>query len=131
MKVRMGTRRWLLVSLGCCTFVFAAAACQAFPVGDAVPTITAQPAAPVSATALVSESVVWARIPYCACLDGTATDNVSTALKQAQLGGTVKLLSPAGGWMYFVVAFDPETASQDQIAAAIAAGGGEVMDGPP
>ncbi len=127
----MSSSRWLLVSLGCCAFVFAAAACQAFPAGDAMTTVTPPPAAPVSATAVVSESVVWARIPYCACLDGIATDNVSAALQKAQLAGTVKLLSPTGGWMYFVVAFDPETASQDQIAAAIAAGGGEVMAGPP
>ncbi len=96
-----------------------------------MPTATARPTAPVSTTASVFNNVVWARVPYCGCLDGVATDNVSAALKQAQLAGTVKILNPTGGWMYFVVAFDPKTASREQIAAAVAAGGGEVVAGPP
>jgi hypothetical protein len=85
----------------------------------------------LSATASLFDTVVWARVPYCDCLDGKSTDNVSAALEKAQLAGTVKTLSPTGGWMYFVVAFDPQAASREQIAAAIAAGGGEVMAGPP
>ena len=121
----------LLVGLGCSVLVFAAAACQAFPVGGAMPTAMARPTAAVSTTASAFNSVVWARVPYCGCLDGIATDNVSAALKKAQLAGTVKILNPTGGWMYFVVAFDPQTASREQIAAAIAAGGGEVVAGPP
>jgi hypothetical protein len=110
--------------------IFATAACQAFPVGGATPTATVRPTAPVSTTA--SDSVVWARIPYCGCLYGSvATDGVSAALKKAQLAGTVKILNPTDGWLYFEVAFDPETAAREQIAAAIKAGGGEVMAGPP
>jgi hypothetical protein len=86
----------------------------------------------VSTTASVFNSVVWARVPYCGCLYGVvATDNVSAALKKAQLVGTVKILNPTGGMLYFVVAFDPKTASREQIAAAIKAGGGEVVAGPP
>jgi hypothetical protein len=77
------------------------------------------------------DNVVWARVPYCDCLDGISTDNVSAALKKAQLAGTVKTLSQTGGWMYFVVAFDPQTVSREQIGAAVVAGGGEVMAGPP
>jgi hypothetical protein len=127
----MLSRRRLLVGLFCSSLVFTAAACQAFPVGGAMPTGTAQPTAAVSKTDSVFDSVVWARVPYCACLDGIATDNVSAALQRAQLAGTVKILSPTGGWLYFVVAFDPKTASHEQIGAAIAAGGGEVMAGPP
>jgi len=112
--------------------MIATAACQAFPVGGTMPTATDQPTAPLSTTATVSDTVVWARIPYCGCLYGaTATDSVSAALKKAQLAGTVKVLNPTGGWLYFVVAFDPRTASREQIAAAIAAGGGEAVAGPP
>src|ERR1700693_5079638 len=102
----MLSRPRLLVGLGCSALVFAAAACQAFPVGGAMPTAIARPTAPVSTTASVVNSVVWARAPYCGCLYGAvATDNVSAALKRAQLAGTVKTLNPTGGWMYFVVAF--------------------------
>jgi hypothetical protein len=125
----LSRRRWL-VGFGCSVVMFAAAACQALPVG-ARSTATVPPDAPAAATASISNSVVWARIPYCSCLDGAATDNVSAALDRAQLAGTVKELNPTGGWMYFVVNFDPETTSQAQIATAIAAGGGEVVAGPP
>jgi hypothetical protein len=111
--------------------VFAAAASQAFTVGGARPTAIDQSTAPLSTTASDSNSVIWARVPFCGCLDGIATDNVSAALKRAQLAGRVKILNPTGGWLYFVVAFDPRTASREQIAAAIAAGGGEVVAGPP
>jgi hypothetical protein len=106
------------------------AACQAFPVGGATPTAAVQSTAAVSIP--VSDGVVWARIPYCGCLYGsTATDNVSAALKKAHLAGTVKILNPTEGWLYFEVAYDPEVAAREQISAAITAGGGEVMAGPP
>ena len=122
--------RWL-VGLGCAVLLFAAGACQALPAARAIPTATAQPTASAPAAVAGFKSVVWARIPFCSCLDGIATDNVSAALKRAQLAGTVKLLNPTDGWRYFVVGFDPDTASRDQIATAIKAGGGEVLAGPP
>lgn len=127
----MLSRSCLLVGLACSVLVFAATACQAFPTEGARPTAIARPTAPVSTTASASNNVVWARIPYCGCLDGIATDNVSAALKRKQLAGTVKLLNPTNGWMYFVVAFDPKSTSREQIAAAIKAGGGEAVAGPP
>jgi len=127
----MLSRRYLLVGFGCTVLVFISAACAAFPVGRATPTAAARPTAHVSTTASGLENVVWARVPYCGCVDGVSTDNVSAALKRAQLDGTVKLLNPTDGWMYFEVAFDPEAASPEQIAAAIKAGGGQVMAGPP
>jgi len=113
--------------------MLAAVACQTLPAGEATPTVSAaaQPAAPASTTASASASVVWAKVPYCTCLDGVATANVSTALKDAHLAGTVKEHYPTGGWLYFIVAFDPKGASREQIAAAITAGGGQVVDGPP
>ena len=127
----MFCRMRLLVGLGCTVLVFAAAACQAFPVGGALATASAPPTAAASSTTSLFDNVVWARVPFCDCLDGIATDNVSAALERAQLAGTVKILNPTGGWLYFVVAFDPKTASPEQIGTAIVAGGGEVMAGPP
>ena len=126
----MFSRPRLLAGLGFAVLVFAAAACQAFPIGGTAPTASV-PTAPVSATDSLFDTVVWARIPFCDCLDGIATDNVSAALERAQLAGTVKEMSPTDGWMYFVVGFDPKTASREQIGAAIVAGGGEVLAGPP
>jgi hypothetical protein len=88
-----------------------------------------------TAVAATSDSgpsdVVWGKVPYCTCLSGIATENVSAALKDAHLAGTVKEHYPTGGWMYFVVTFDPKGASREQISAAITAGGGTVVDGPP
>src|SRR6185295_2340097 len=112
----MNSRFRLVAALGCSVLMFAAAACQALPVGRTA--ATAQPTAVVSHTLSASESAVWARIPFCGCLDGTSTDNVSAALKRAQLAATVKLLNPTNGWMYFIVAFDPHAASPEQIGAA-------------
>ena len=127
----MLSRARLLVRLGCLALVVAAAACQAFPGGGATPTASAEPTVSVSAAVAGFKSVVWARIPFCGCLDGISTDNVSAALKRAQLPGTVKLLNPTNGWMYFIVGFDPQAASPAQIGAAIVDGGGEVLAGPP
>ncbi len=127
----MPTRRCLRAGLGCLAWVFALAACQAFPVAEARPTATAEPPALGSSTAALFDNVIWAKIPYCGCLDGKATDNVAAALDRAQLAGTVKELNPSDGWMYFVVGFDPLTASREQLAIAIVAGGGEVLAGPP
>lgn len=127
----MLTRRCVRAGFGGLAVVVALAACQSFPAGGGTSTATPQPAAAVSSTASLFDNVVWARIPYCGCLDGKATDNVAAALDRVQLAGTVKELNPTDGWMYFVVAFDPATASQDQISAAIVAGGGEVVAGPP
>ena len=127
----MNSRFRLLAGLACSVLMFAAAACQALPFGRAAATAVAQPTAAVSNAISGSDSVVWARIPFCGCLDGTSTDNVSAALKRAQLTGKIELLNPTNGWMYFVVAFDPQAASPAQIGAAIVDGGGEVMAGPP
>ena len=127
----MLSRRCWLAGLGSTLLVFAVAACQAFPIGGAMPTASAPPTAPVSATDSLFDNVVWARVPDCSCLETALMDNVSAALKRANLAATVRTLSPTGGLMYFVVAYDPNTATREQIAAAIVAGGGEVMAGPP
>ena len=129
--VRMVSRRYLLVGFSCAALMLAVAAFQVFPVGAAISTAIARLSAQASTTATGVNNAVWAKVPYCGCFDSPATDNVSAALKKAQLAATVKILSPTGGWMYFVVAFDPKTATHDQIAAAIVAGGGEVVAGPP
>lgn len=126
-------RAGLLVGLCASSLLFAAVACQTLPFKEATPTAggAAQPAIPASTLASASTSVVWAKVPYCTCLTGIATANVSAALKDAHLAGTVKEHYPTGGWLYFVVAFDPKGASREQIAAAITAGGGQVVAGPP
>src|SRR5262245_39525398 len=127
----MLSRSRRFVGLACCVLAFALAACQALPLGQPTPTAIARPTHPMVTVAPDFSNAVWARVPFCNCLDGIATDNVSAALKRAQLDATVKLLNPTGGWMYFVVAFDPDTASREQIGDAIKAGGGEVVAGPP
>jgi hypothetical protein len=108
-------------------------ACQALPAREATPTLVATPVptAPAPTAVPSTANIVWGKVPYCTCLTGIATANVSTALSDAHLPGTVKEHYPTGGWLYFVVSFDPKAASRDQIAAAIAAGGGTVVDGPP
>jgi hypothetical protein len=86
----------------------------------------------VSETSLQpSGDVVWARVPYCNCLATSATANVSSALKDANLTVSLKEQSPHDGWLYFVVTFDSDSATRDQVGEAIAAGGGQMVEGPP
>jgi hypothetical protein len=122
-------RRRFLVGVATVLLLLAVVACQALPIRPATPTAgaIAQPVAVASA----SDNLVWGKVPYCTCLTGIATANVSAALQNAHLASTVKEDYPTGGWLYFVVAFDPKVATRDQIAAAITAGGGQVVDGPP
>lgn len=74
---------------------------------------------------------MWGRVPYCNCLAGSATANVAGALKDANLTVSLKELSPRDGWLYFAVTFDPDFLTLDQVGAAMAAGGAEVIEGPP
>jgi hypothetical protein len=127
------SRLSLLAGLGFVALFFAVVACQVLPVASAAPrtNVIAAPTAQVSTAAAQSNGVVWARVPYCTCRDGVATDTVSASLQRAQLVGTIKILNPTNGWLYFEVVFDPAAASPQQIATAITGGGGEVVAGPP
>lgn len=120
----MASRPRLFDGIVCTALMFALAACQSPSGPAATPTAEPQPTAVVN-------NAVWARVPDCNCFAGTLTDRVSAALKKAQLKGTVKVLNPTHGMLYFMVAYDPHTASREKIAAAIVDGGGEVVDGPP
>ncbi len=75
--------------------------------------------------------LIWGRVPYCNCFADSATANVAGALKEANLTVSLQELSPRDGWLYFAVTFDPAAATQDQVEAAMVAGGAEVLDGPP
>jgi hypothetical protein len=74
---------------------------------------------------------VWGRVPYCNCFGDSATANVTGALKDANLTVSLKELSPRDGWLYFAATFDAQSVTQDQVGAAIVAGGAEVLEGPP
>lgn len=75
--------------------------------------------------------VMWGKVPYCGCLADAATANVSGALKTAKLTVSLKEQSPRDGWLYFVVTFDPHSATRNQVGAAMVAGGAQLLDGPP
>jgi len=104
-----------------------AAANGAPPTSDN-PTLSAVAAMP---TLPHSGDVVWGRVPYCGCLADTATANVASALKEANLTVSLQEQSPRDGWLYFVVTFNPHAATLDQVGAAMVAGGAEVLEGPP
>lgn len=78
-----------------------------------------------------ADGVVWGKVPYCNCLATSATANVADALQKADLTVNLKELSPSDGWLYFAVRFDPVTATDEQVATAMQAGGAEVLAGPP
>lgn len=78
-----------------------------------------------------SGEVIWGRLPYCNCFAGSATANVAGALQEANLTVSLQELSPRDGWLYFAVTFDPHAATEEQVAAAMTAGGAQVLDGPP
>ena len=61
----------------------------------------------------------------------SATDSVADALKKANLTVSLQELSPRDGWLYFAVTFDPSSVSSEQVRLSMAAGGAEVLDGPP
>jgi hypothetical protein len=114
-------------------FVMGVAACQPATVYETPPEPGSQP--PVTAseprTSPPAEGVVWGRVPYCSCLADSATANVATALQEAHLVASLQELSPYDGWLYFVVRFDPHSATGEQVGVALMAGGAEVVEGPP
>jgi hypothetical protein len=59
------------------------------------------------------------------------TANVARELEEAGLPVNLQEHSPRDGWLYFAVTYDPAAATRVQIGDAIAAGGGEMLDGPP
>jgi len=123
--------RGIVVALVGAILVFAFAASQSTPANSASLISSSQ--------ALQQPSeVVWAKAPFCACFLNSssanvdlATTNVASALQKAKLTVTLKDQGPRNGWMYFVAIFDPDSATREQVSAAITAGGGQVLDGPP
>ncbi|HMN30639.1 MAG TPA: hypothetical protein PKE45_20980, partial [Caldilineaceae bacterium] len=111
----------------------AIAACGPAPANAGPPASSSQTLSTVAGTPIAqqNEDVVWGRVPYCNCFATSATANVADALKQANLTVSLKELSPREGWLYFVVSFDPHTATRAQVSASMAAGGAEVIAGPP
>ncbi|MEZ4663867.1 MAG: hypothetical protein R2911_40560 [Caldilineaceae bacterium] len=95
--------------------------------------VSGQPMAPLSASVTTPQAdrVVWGRMPYCNCLADSATANVSRSLQEADLSVSLQELSPRDGWLYFAVTFNPHAATLDEVSDAMAAGGAEVLDGPP
>jgi hypothetical protein len=59
------------------------------------------------------------------------TATVARELAEADLAVNLQEQSPRDGWLYFAVIYDPADATRAQIGEAIAAGGGEVLAGPP
>lgn len=77
---------------------------------------------------LASATVVWGRVPYCNCFADSATTNVEDALKAAKLAVSLQELSPREGWLYFAITFDPLAVTKEQVGAAMATGGAEILD---
>ena len=123
--------RGFVVSLVGAMLLLAVAACQAAVASTARPDAVAQVAATVSTPPQPAGEVIWGRVPYCNCLATSATANVVEALKKANLTVNVKELSPSDGWLYFAVRFDSATATDEQVATAMQAGGAEILSGPP
>ncbi len=71
------------------------------------------------------------KVPYCGCSDNDGTATVANAIKNARLAVSLKDLISKDGWMYFTATFDPGSATSDEVAAAIRAGGGQVVAGLP
>jgi hypothetical protein len=125
--------RRIVVGLIGAILAIAVAACRPTPANEVAPAADSQALSAVSGTPPLQQSsaVVWGKVPYCSCLADSATDNVAGTLKEANLTVSLKELSPRDGWLYFVVTFDPHSATGDQVGAAMVAGGAEVVAGPP
>jgi hypothetical protein len=129
----MSVVRGSVVSLIGVALVIAVAACGSDSANATLSASGSQALLNVSTTPTPQPSgeVVWGRVPYCNCLAGSATANVAGALKDANLTVSLKELSPRDGWLYFAVTFDSPAAMEDQVVAAMAAGGAEVLQAPP
>lgn len=125
--------RRIVVGLVGAALVIAVVACGPAPTKQASPASDSQALAALSETPprQPSGAVVWGKVPYCNCLAGSATANVASALKEANLTVSLQELSPRDGWLYFAVTFDPHSATWDQVNAAMMAGGAQVLEGPP
>ncbi len=107
--------------------MLAVAACQSASATEVTQAVNSPPLS----TAQQPDEVMWGRVPYCNCLADSATANVASALKHANLNVNLKELSPNEGWLYFAVRFDPHSATAEEVRAAMKAGGAEILDGPP
>ena len=125
--------RGIVVGLVSAVLMIAVIACRPAPATEATPGSGSQALSTVLETPTLQppSDVVWGRVPYCNCLAESATANVASALKDANLSVSLKELSPRDGWLYFVVTFDPHAATSDQVGAVMEAGGAEVIAGPP
>lgn len=121
----MSVVRGIVVGLVGVALMLTVAASQPTPVSGALSTGAA------TSTRQQSGDVVWGKVPYCSCLIDSATTNVATALKEANLTVSLQEQSPRDGWLYFVVTFDPHSATADQVRTAMVAGGAEILAGPP
>ncbi len=129
----MAGMRGILLGVVGTLLVLAISACQATLSNVVPPLFVSQQsvALPEATTLQHADDVMWGKVPYCNCLATSATANVANALKEADITFSIKELSPSDGWLYFVVDFDPDAASAEQVRAAIEAGGGEWLEGPP
>ena len=125
--------RGIVVGLVSTALLIAVAACGPAPATEVLPASGGQALSAVSGTPTPQQTgnIVWGRVPYCSCLIDTATANVAGALKKADLTVSLKELSPRDGWLYFAVTFKPQSATGDQVGAAMLAGGAQVIAGPP
>ena len=125
--------RRMVVGLVGAALMIAVAACGLPSANEASSGSDSQALALVSGTPTrqPSGNVVWGRVPYCSCLADSATANVADALKKANLTVSLKELSPRDGWLYFAATFEPRAATQDQVGAAMVAGGAELIASPP
>ena len=123
----------IVVSLVNLILVLTVAACGQAQAHTTVPADSGQARATIAATptAPAAGDVVWGRVPYCNCLAESATANVTTALKRADLIVNLQELSPSDGWLYFAITFDAHATTLAQVRTAMVAGGAELLDGPP
>ena len=125
--------RGIVVGVVGIALVIAIAACGLALTNEVLPASGDQAlsVAPGTPTPQQTGNVVWGRVPYCSCLIDSATANVASALKKANLAVRLKEQSPRDGWLYFAVTFDPYSATEHQVGAAMLAGGAEVLKTPP
>jgi hypothetical protein len=125
--------RGILLGIAGILLVLAITACQATLSNVVPPLFGSRQTIAVSEGTTVqhTEDVVWGKVPYCNCLATSATANVANALQEADIAFSIKEVSPSDGWLYFVVDFDLDTASVEQVRVAIEDGGGDWLEGPP
>ncbi len=134
-RIAAGVRLLLLIPVLLATL----AGCQAFSragqeIGTSVAAMQGQAGTSAGdpvARSVTGQNVVWAKVPKCACHADDPLVRITSKLAEVKANDGIQIASISDTSATFSVTFDPRQVPRDRVIAAIRAGGGEILSGPP